>query len=301
MAQGIALTIGLNSVDPNHYAGWSGDLVACEADADDMTAIAKSQGFMTTTLLTKEATRDATFGAIRQAAGKLKKGDTFLLCYSGHGGQLPDPSGEEPDGQNETWCLFDGEVVDDELHAELCGFAAGVRIFVTSDSCHSGTMVRIAYATLRATRALHALTMALPDGGESGDVHIKAMPPEVAIRTYRNNREMYDKVLAAIPRDPVARMKASAILISGCQDNQLSSDGTFNGLFTANLLRVWNNGRFEGSYRRFHRAIQTRMPPVQSPNFFRIGPPDRAFEIERPFTIEPRPRAKPEAQPSATV
>ncbi len=33
MATGLALTIGLNSVDPAHYDVWSGELNACEADA----------------------------------------------------------------------------------------------------------------------------------------------------------------------------------------------------------------------------------------------------------------------------
>jgi hypothetical protein len=36
MARGQALTIGLNAVDPKHYEGWSGELNACEADANDM-------------------------------------------------------------------------------------------------------------------------------------------------------------------------------------------------------------------------------------------------------------------------
>ena len=40
MPQGLALTIGLNSVDPAHYGGWSGELTACEADAEDMAEIA---------------------------------------------------------------------------------------------------------------------------------------------------------------------------------------------------------------------------------------------------------------------
>ena len=30
MAKGLALTIGLNSVDPKKYAGWDGGLIACE-------------------------------------------------------------------------------------------------------------------------------------------------------------------------------------------------------------------------------------------------------------------------------
>ncbi len=42
MAKGLALTIGLNAVDPRHYEGWSGKLNACEADARDMADIARS-------------------------------------------------------------------------------------------------------------------------------------------------------------------------------------------------------------------------------------------------------------------
>ena len=44
MATGIGLTIGLDEVDRNHYAGWSGPLNACEADASDMAQIAKTGG-----------------------------------------------------------------------------------------------------------------------------------------------------------------------------------------------------------------------------------------------------------------
>jgi len=43
-----------------------------------------------------------------------------------------------------------------------------------------------------------------------------------------------------------ANIKASVLLISGCQDNQLSQDGAFNGLFTGTLKKVWNGGIFKG-------------------------------------------------------
>ena len=55
MAKGIALHIGLNSVDPKRYEGWSGPLNACEADANDMES-SKSHGFKTRKLLTAKAT-----------------------------------------------------------------------------------------------------------------------------------------------------------------------------------------------------------------------------------------------------
>jgi hypothetical protein len=34
----VSLHVGLNSVSPAHYAGWSGDLVACEFDAEERYA-----------------------------------------------------------------------------------------------------------------------------------------------------------------------------------------------------------------------------------------------------------------------
>jgi hypothetical protein len=71
MAKGMALTIGLNAVDPKHYEGWSGKLNACEADANDMTDIARSRKFNVRTLLTKRATRAAVLGGIATAAKAL--------------------------------------------------------------------------------------------------------------------------------------------------------------------------------------------------------------------------------------
>lgn len=75
------------------------------------------------------------------------------------------------------------------------------------------------------------------------------------------------------------------LLISGCQDNQLSADGDFNGLFTAQLLRAWRDGKFKGNYQRFHRRIVHRMLPDQTPNYFRAGQVDTNFEAQRPFTL----------------
>ena len=277
MAKGMAVTLGLNAVDPKHYGGWSGELNACEADAEDMAAIAKSAGFSTSTHLTKKATRPLVMKAVRSAARALKAGDIFMLSYSGHGGQLPDKNNDEPDGMDETWCLYDGELVDDELYAMYGQFAQGVRILVFSDSCHSGTVTKLAY--------YHGTTgaRATPVGGE---VRFRAMPPDVALRTYRKNQAFYDKILTErIPKDSQADPKATILLLSGCQDNQLSQDGAFNGLFTSQLLKVWKNGLFKGSYRGFHRAIVGRMPPDQTPNYFVVGRPNPSFLAQRPFSI----------------
>jgi hypothetical protein len=278
MAKGMALTIGLNSVDPKHYGGWSGDLNACEADAADVADIAKAKGFKAQTLLTRTATRKNVTQAMDKAAASLKTGDIFLLYYSGHGGQVPDMNKDEDDFQDETWCLYDSELIDDEIFGLLGKFAKGVRIFVLSDSCHSGTVAKTAFyqGTVGARSAAVG-----PD-----QPRYKFMPPDVALRTYRQNRNFYDKLQKnpklAKALDEVA---AAVVLISGCQDNQYSSDGTFNSLFTANLLAVWNDGRFKSNYKRFHKAIVKRMPPDQTPNYFRVGAYDRKFEQQVPFTV----------------
>jgi N-methylhydantoinase B/oxoprolinase/acetone carboxylase alpha subunit len=110
MPQGLALTIGLNSVDPAHYGGWSGELRACEADAEDMAEIAKTRHFTVKTLLTASATRAKVISEMNQAATTLQSGDIFVLSYSGHGGQVPDLNRDElDDRKDETWCLYDGQ------------------------------------------------------------------------------------------------------------------------------------------------------------------------------------------------
>src|SRR3954467_2544413 len=112
MGQGRSIHIGLNSVDPAQYHGWSGDLMACEFDAEDMAVIAESRGFAPTTILTADATADTVLGALQSAAEELTEGDTLLLTYSGHGGRTPDLEGDEDDGCDETWCLYDRQVLD---------------------------------------------------------------------------------------------------------------------------------------------------------------------------------------------
>lgn len=273
MATGISLHIGLNSVDPQHYEGWSGPLNACEADANDMADLAQTRNFAPTKLLTRKATRQAVLNGIAAAANKLKSGDMFFLTYSGHGGQLPDQNNDEPDGKDETWCLYDGELVDDELYSSWGAFAAGVRILLLSDSCHSGSV----------SKALHydAKARAMPG------TQYRAMPDEVALRVYQSNRKFYDPILKRRDlAEALGSVKASVLLISGCQDNQLSQDGTFNGLFTGTLKTVWNGATFKGSYRRFRTAIAAKMPPDQSPRLSLVGTANEAYIAEQPFTIE---------------
>ena len=291
-ARGLSLNIGLNSVSPGHYGGWTGDLSACEFDAKDMAALASGRGMKATVLLTKSGTRAKVLAAVRAASKTLVKGDFFFLTFSGHGGQVPDVSGEETDKLDETWCLYDGQLIDDELYLELGKFATGVRILVLSDSCHSGTVVRAGPPAI---------------GIVAPELRSKMMPPSVGMRTYEAHKAFYDKLQMDVAKaeggtvvDPdealagvavstrltkiAKRFKARAILISGCQDNQSSYDGQHNGAFTGRLLTVWNRGNFDGNYATFHAHIKAGMPAIQTPNLFTLGPV-ATFLKQKPFSV----------------
>jgi hypothetical protein len=296
--KGLSLHIGLNAVDANHYAGWSGELFACENDARDLAAVATSKGIVPTVLMTRDATRSRVLAGIRAAAKKLTAGDLFLLTYSGHGGQVPDTDDDEADRRDETMCFFDGQFIDDELYLELSKFAKGVRILILSDSCHSGTVARGAIAEAAATAA------------SSDDARPRMMPRAVAEKTYAEHKAFYDRLQAAAARagrgklvEPDAALaqvsisdrvstvvksfNPAVILISGCQDNQTSMDGNRNGAFTERLLAVWDRGTFTGNYTRFHSVIRSGMLPTQTPNLFTLGTA-APFLSQSPFDVEAR-------------
>ena len=209
---------------------------------------------------------------IRSAAELLAADDLFVISYSGHGGQVRDPTPEEDDFMDETWVLWDRELLDDELFALWGAFKPGVRILVLSDSCHSGSVLRDRFYRDS------------PAAAETSNRY-KFIPRDVEQRVYEAHRVVYDGLQQTFRGGDRAPVAASVVLISGCQDNQYSRDGDRNGLFTQRLREVWNDGTFDRGYREFHREIASLMPPDQTPNYFRVGRINRAFERMTPFTV----------------
>ena len=270
MARGMALNIGVNAVDPMHYGGWQGDLIAPEADAIDMERIAQSSNFSTKVLLTHEATRSRVIAEISQASDALKPNDIFMLTYSGNGGLIPGPSTLSPSHQLKTWCLHSAQLAEHEIYKLLAGFKKGVRILIFSDPCFSATV----------TRVVVNVNKMVPRS------RVKMMPVAVGIRTYRQNQHFYEQLTEALgPKSVKEKIKASVLWFSGCQDNELSYDGDFNGLFTTEIMRVWRDGSFKGGYRKFLTEIKQEMPGRQTPNLVSMGIANDAFSAQRPFTI----------------
>jgi peptidoglycan hydrolase-like protein with peptidoglycan-binding domain len=367
MSTGLSIHIGLNHVDPAAYNGWDGKLFGCINDARDMQSIANGIGYQSMLLTDGQATSSSVISAIGQAAQSLESGDTLFLTYSGHGGQVDDVNGEEADAQDETWVLYDRQLIDDELYCLWSQFAPGVRIVMLSDSCHSGTVLRMLKLSDDLKREIRSSKGAPPsakvslldslatnlrvpaDSGDSGDsgegshggttrdakgrysrstessdapmassgggtgtavmdrpttattqaaqgsaaaeetqsvAKAKTIPPDV--RELVNDTHAAENASLQWLAGPSekAQVAASVILISGCQDDQLSMDGSGNGLFTEKLKATWNNGSFNGDYQAFWAGIVARMPASQKPNYATTGAPNPTFEAERPFTID---------------
>jgi metacaspase-1 len=220
--------------------------------------------------------------ALDDSAKVLRSGDHVVLTYSGHGGQVPDQNGDETeDKKDETWVLYDRQLIDDELYTMLGKFEQDVRILVLSDSCHSGTVTRVAtYKRL--------ILNLLPDTNnktKSDTMKFRAMPIDIQNKTYEKDKNYYSKIQKSFRSGERVAVGACVLLISGCQDNQLSADGDRNGAFTGALRKVWNGGQFKGGHSKFQKEISDMLPPTQSPNYFKVGFKDIQFERMKPFTI----------------
>lgn len=143
MAKGFSLHIGLNNINPKFYKGDSGELSSCENDAKAFFKITQKLQFANSKLLlSSKATIDSFLQSFDFILRKSVPEDFIFLTFSGHGGWLRDLNNDEIDGWDETWCFFDGQLLDDKIHQLLSQFPKKQRIFIISDSCHSGSITK---------------------------------------------------------------------------------------------------------------------------------------------------------------
>lgn len=279
MAKGISIHIGLNNLDQKYYqVSEETKLKGAEKDARDMYQLAQKQGFKSSLILDKAATVQNVKNAIFQASKELVSSDILFISFSGHGGQTPDIDGDEDQKESpgmesknknddefffgkagpkdELWCLYDGWLLDDDIYRLLSNIKDGVRVLVVSDSCNSGTVV-------------------------SSFDPFNDNKPRVA------DINLLDGALSSGRK----KMACSVLLLASSQDHLLSVDED-NGAFTKNLLAVWGNGSFKGTYHDFLKAIREKMKDVkiakgfvQIPNFYEVGQKNSVFAAQKPFTI----------------
>lgn len=148
-----ALVIGID-----RYANLPQPLEGCVNDARVITGLLQgSFGFPSSgivTLLDQDATRERILTELDALVDVAEEGDVVVVTYSGHGSQMTDREGDEPDGMDETIVPHDSgraphenrDISDDELYVRLLALSRKTQyVTLIVDCCHSGSVVRDAF------------------------------------------------------------------------------------------------------------------------------------------------------------
>ena len=142
MGRGVSIHVGLNKLSKNHYS-LDGELQfkglkGCVHDANLMERIAESQGFTERKMFVTKSENDDEQPKAKEILDLIKfyatdnplgQGDIFMFTFSGHGSQIRNFSGDsENENLDQTWCLFDRMVIDDEFARLWSLFHPDVRI-----------------------------------------------------------------------------------------------------------------------------------------------------------------------------
>ena len=210
---------------------------------------------------------------------------------------MDDTDGDEPDRLDEAWCLFDDIMIDDELRALWARFKPGVRIVMFSDSCHSGTMAREIALKASPTRDLgekdnplvsHEILMSAQEktNEETGEDVMFRLLPEEAVNALRRDPAEFTARINSFRGNasiPLSAIKASVLSVSGCADNQLSSDLANNGAFTAAVKALLDGSR---NYHELGKTVGVKIAKFhQTPNVESFGTVNGDFLDEPPLTI----------------
>lgn len=253
MNKGISLHIGVNKLSTKWYSR-EATLCSPENDARAMAGLAEHEGYdLIQILLNEEATKENFSQLFLSCARALNSGDTFLLTFSGHGGQQDDENGDEMDCKDETWCFYDAPLLDDNIGTMWKEFKAGVRIIVVSASCHSRSALKPFSTGL--------FFWQMRDAAKS-----KLKP-----------------VVYIYPDDP--QIQASIVHLSACGDQQQARDGEYFSRFTQLLLKTWDNGKFEGSYEELIRSINREAGYLQTSGIALMGSTAADLLTSKPFKL----------------
>lgn len=232
--------VGLTAVDPAANGGWDGPCPGCDIDAIGLRNHVERHGIMNAMLLNARATWAGVQAAVYKMASGLVRGDLLVITISGHGGQVPDDSGDELDEQDETICLWDGQVRDDLVLDLLHELPPGLRVVLISDQCHSEGNFRSAVRV-----AQRAVSMGRWGRREA--------------RPLVRRAQVWDGAL---------------LQFAGCREEDYSYGSKQGGTWTQSLLAAWREGM---TWTEWFDAAKARMPGRQVPVMVEYGRVDDAF------------------------
>lgn len=180
-----------------------------------------------------------------------------LFHFSGHGIQVADQDGDEPDGMDEALAQYDyqttGVLRDDELRQAYDHYLAHTHLLLTMDCCHSGDIQFVPDVLFR---------FLPPDAEEYSKI-------QVAKHRYRLRQAEASQSGAAAPALTLAEKKQRryneqndfAVLISACRSDQTAADArfgdTFNGALTYYLANVVEETGGNLSYNALLERVRT--------------------------------------------
>ena len=285
MPKGYSLHIGLDIVDPIHYEDLP-QLNAAVKDALFWEGYARKMGYQAQKLHDYEATVDTVKEILQDYARKMNAGDILLLTYAGHGGLLDNnkQAGLDKEPYDQTWCLFDRQMLDDEIHECFVPFREGTRIVVVSDSCHSGTITRVAPEEIDLSNLLEEGSRQL---SAARGMTSRMMPIQVAYRiNHTFGDSVYKPLLAKYRfRRKGSEVKASVTLLAACQDHQITYDGLENGIFTQALKNLLQQRKYQRLNAEGLVSAVSLFYDNPIPNYFHYGSIIPTAQQNNPFVI----------------
>lgn len=244
----------------NDYPSTGADLKGCLNDASSWETYFGSVGFKDRQLLTNSAaTADKIIESIAWVMDGLKPGSISVITFAGHGCQIPDGEGEEPDGLDEALCAYDfswdkGHVLSDDVLFSLTGRAPrGSCVVMIADCCHSGTLERQFLSNPHPRTA-------------------RFMPPPdwLSERVARSN--LMHKGAARLMGRSQSNDDGTLVMLSGCAPDQVSydtwRDGRSCGAFSAAAVKVLTEaGDSPMSYSTLISRTQKIIGEPQDPQF----------------------------------
>lgn len=315
--------IGIDRVSDSVFRGYLENLRGAENDARAMRDVANDVGCSARLLLGREATRTAVLDTLTATVERLAPGDLLVVTFAGHGVSLRGVA-TDPDGWDEAWCLYDGVLLDDELHELLADVPAECEVVIVTDACFAAGIVDedlLSFALNRQSRVLPGLTrdqrtVQIP--AEDFDRLIQApsrdFDKDVIKITFDKLNELLDvdapftftaraprtrgadRAIAGLlksgqippgrqaPQSVSRRIRARVVALSAADEGELAFEAGEHGLFTAALLSALDHPESARFSYQQAMSLAASVMAIQVPTLGSLGTALAAVRASPVFT-----------------
>lgn len=179
----------------------------------------------------RRPTRVNILNAFRWLVNGVQPGDSLFFHFSGHGSQVVDLDGDESDGLDETILPVDyqtsGQIIDDQIHDFLVKpLPCGARLTALMDCCHSGTGMDLPFVFEAQMGVPSALIVAPRKHTIKRGVSKRNLRRSMRMSMMTDKGALGPGVVGEFVQDGSKLSYGDALLFSGCQDDQTSTDTT---------------------------------------------------------------------------